>query len=197
VIEWGVAAAALGGQRESGDRYVVAPFGPGALAAVIDGLGHGEDAAYAAQRAADILATHAHESVIALVRRCHEHLRTTRGVVMSLASFDAQDETMAWLGVGNVEGRLLRANPDASPAREFLLMRGGVVGGSQLPQLRADLIPVVRGDTLLLVTDGVFMPPAPEVDPGQPPQVLANRMLARHRKATDDALVLVVRWVGP
>lgn len=195
MIEWGAASFALPGQTESGDRYVVAPFGPGVLVAVIDGLGHGDKAAAAAQLAADILQRSPQESVIALARRCHERLRATRGVVMSLATFTTLDDTMTWLGVGNVEGRLRRAASDEIPHGEFLLLRAGVIGG-QLPVLQATVLPVFRGDTLVLATDGVGLPTVLEAIPDERPQALADRILARHGKGNDDALVVVVRWLG-
>ena len=44
-LEWGVAAQALPGEAISGDRHVMQAFPSGALVAVIDGLGHGEEAA--------------------------------------------------------------------------------------------------------------------------------------------------------
>lgn len=114
-IEWAAATLTLQGQAESGDRYAVAPFDAGVLVAVVDGLGHGEEAASAAELAAGILMEAPHKSVITLISRCHERLRSTRGVVMSLASFNSVDETMTWLGVGNVEGRFVRAAHNARP----------------------------------------------------------------------------------
>jgi hypothetical protein len=195
MIEWGAATFTLPGQTESGDRHVVTPFGAGVLVAAIDGLGHGDEAAAAARLAADILEHSPQESVITLLRRSHERLRSTRGAVMSLASFTSLDETMTWLGVGNVEGRLVRAGRDAPPACEFLLLRGGVVGG-QLPTLQAAVMPVTPGDTLVFASDGVALPDVPEVIAHEHPQALAERVLARYRKGTDDALVLVVRWLG-
>ncbi len=195
MVEWGAATFTLPGQPDSGDRYVVAPFGSGVLAAGIDGLGHGDEAAAAAQRATDILERSPHESVIALVRSCHEQLRSTRGVVMSLATFTTVDDTMTWIGVGNVEGRLKRATGDVTPLSEFLLLRAGVVG-STLPMLQAAALPVSPGDTLVFATDGVSLPTALEVVADERPQALADRILAKQRKGTDDALVLVVRWVG-
>ncbi|MBI3787740.1 MAG: stage II sporulation protein M, partial [Ignavibacteriales bacterium] len=104
LIEWGVSVVPMKGQAESGDRHLVKCLPRGCLVAVIDGLGHGDEAANAAKAAVAILETFAHESLISLIRRCNEQLRSYRGVVMSLAFFDANDETMAWLGVGNVEG---------------------------------------------------------------------------------------------
>jgi serine phosphatase RsbU (regulator of sigma subunit) len=194
-LEWGVAALTLPGQGESGDRYVVRPLANGVLVAVMDGLGLGEEAAVAAKGAVATLERHADESVIALVRRCHENLRATRGVVMSLASFNGFDGTMTWLGVGNVGGTLVRADPEVKPNSEFLLLRGGVIGG-QLPPLQGSIISLMPGDTLILHTDGIRVPTLYEIAPGTPPQQIAGWILETYAKGTDDALVLVGRYIG-
>lgn len=194
-IEWGVAALALPGQAESGDWHVVKCFPKGVLVAAIDGIGHGDEAAAAAKIATAVLEAHADEPVIALVRRCHESLRATRAVVMSLASFNTAHGLMTWLGVGNVHGVLLRSGATMSPGEESLLLRGGVVGG-QLPPLQAAVLPVTPGDTLILATDGIHSNFAPGIAQSQPPQKAAQSILARHGKGNDDALVLVVRYVG-
>jgi serine phosphatase RsbU (regulator of sigma subunit) len=119
----------------------------------------------------------------------------TRGVVMSLAFFNAQDSTLTWVGVGNVEGMLVRADAKAHPARESVLLRGGVLG-YELPPLRASVIPVFRGDTLILSTDGIRHGFAEELTLRDSPQQIADRILAHSGKGTDDALVLVARYLG-
>ncbi|HJS57917.1 MAG TPA: SpoIIE family protein phosphatase [Vicinamibacteria bacterium] len=195
LIDWGVSSRALPGQAASGDRHVIEAFPGGALIGAIDGLGHGDAAASASRTAGDVLGRHCSESVIALARRCHEALLSTRGVVMSLASFNGGDQTMTWLGVGNVEGVLLRANARAVPMREQLLLRGGVVG-YQLPQLSAWVLPLCRGDTLIFATDGIRSEFASVVDSGGSAAALADRILAGYAKGTDDALVVVARYAG-
>ena len=119
----------------------------------------------------------------------------TRGAVMTLALFDALEETMTWLGVGNVEGILMRATPNVTPSRESVLLRGGVVG-YQLPVLRASVIPVTRGDTLILATDGVRTGFSTALNLSQSPQKIADQILSQYGKETDDALVLVARYLG-
>lgn len=194
-LEWSVAARTLRGEAASGDLAVVRPFARGALVAVVDGLGHGTEAALAAGLAVAQLERHAHESVIALVRRCHEALRGTRGVVMSLASFNAADDTMTWLGVGNVEGILVRARPAGGPLRENVLLRGGVVG-YDLPPLQAFVVTVAAGDALAFATDGLRSEFISAVSVNGPPGAQAEDLLSRFAKDTDDALVLVARYLG-
>ena len=190
LIEWGAAALTLPGQSRSGDRQTLMLFPGGALVAVVDGLGHGELAAVPAET---VLERHAREPVVALIQRCHERLRGTRGAVMSLASFREADSTMTWLGVGNVVGVLLRADPGAVPRQEYLSLRGGVVG-DQLPRLDASVIPVTRGDTLILASDGVRGDFVKSLRLGESPQRVADRILAEFAPRTDDALVLVARY---
>lgn len=195
LLDWGVAGMVLAGQSESGDRHVVKESPQGVLVAVVDGVGHGQEAAAAAMEAVATLERHAGEFVVSLVKRCHEALRSTRGVVMSLAMFNRLDETMTWVGVGNVEGLLVRPNFAGAPRQKMLLLRGGVVG-DQLPPLSAANLPVVPGDTLILATDGIRPGFAPDLSLKGTPQQVAGRILATHAKGTDDALVLVARCVG-
>ncbi len=194
-IETGVAAVRAEGQARCGDRHLVQSSVEGVLAAVVDGLGNGDGAAEAAQTAVAVLASHPGEPPSALIRRCHEALRLTRGAVMALAWFDPRQETMTWLGVGDVEGALLRADPRAIRGEESLWLAAGVVG-ARLPSLRASAIPIARGDTLILATDGIHAGFTRGLTTGDPPQTIADRIMAVHHKETDDALVLVARFTG-
>jgi phosphoserine phosphatase RsbX len=194
-IDWAVAGVALAGQSASGDRYVVRPFASGVLLAVIDGAGHGPEAAEVAALVVPTLESHAGQPVVSLMKRCHERLRGTRGAVMSLASYNARDQVMTWTGVGNVEGVLLRAGGALHERTESLLLRGGVVG-LRLPAVSAEVVPVRRGDILILATDGIRSEFTRGVIATDPIQKIADRILADHGIATDDALVLVSRYLG-
>ena len=194
-IEWGVATRAIPGQTVSGDAHLVAPFANGALVAVVDGLGHGNEATAAARIAVETLRENAGQPVMSLVQRCHGALIKTRGAVMTLASFNTLDGAMSWLSVGNVAGLLLRADTKATPAFESTMLRGGVVG-FQLPALRPGVLAVFPGDLLILASDGIRSEFENSVISADRPQQIADRILGRHFKGTDDALVLVVRYVG-
>ena len=195
LIEWGVAAKELSGQAESGDGHLVAPYPGGVLVAVVDGLGHGPSAAVVARAAIAALEGHAHESVDLLVKRCHRELLGTRGAVLSVAVFSACDGAMTWAGVGNVTGVLLRADQRAARPCESLLLRGGVVG-YHLPSLYPVVLPVSSGDTLVFATDGLRSGFTEGVALNDSPQQIADHLLANYGRGTDDALVLVARYVG-
>ena len=195
LLEWAVAALTLPGQAQSGDLHGVVTSPASVLAAVVDGLGHGPEAALAARLAVDTLRRFSGLPVASLLERCHRALKGTRGAVMSLASLDSETETMTWSGVGDVEGLLLRADAQARPNCEALVARGGVVG-YQLPAPRVSTLPIARGDMLIFATDGIRGGFGQGLTPSTPPQAMADHILRHHGRGTDDALVLVVRYGG-
>jgi hypothetical protein len=193
LIDWGVAARPLHGEARSGDLHVVAPFPGGVLVGAVDGLGHGEEAADAAAAAAAVLISHPAEPVIPLLRKCHEALRATRGAAISLASV-ASTGAVSWVGVGNVEATLFRDDA-AAHVRESLLLRGGVVG-YRLPNLLPSMVSMMSRDLLVLTTDGIGRMWSVDMRLRDPPARIADDVLARFARDTDDALVLVARFQG-
>lgn len=193
IIEWGWAGRAL--EAVSGDLHVVVHFDGGAVVALLDGLGHGPEAALAARAAAPIIEAHAREPILQVLQHCHEALYKTRGAAMSIASFDAQDNSMTWAGVGNVDGVLARAQSNSGVRDRAISTRGGVVG-YRLPPLREERIDISPGDTLIMATDGIqsIFTSCMAVD--YRPQEQAEAILMRYAKTTDDAHVVVARYLG-
>ena len=193
MAEYGVAKFVLPGEGESGDQHLVCCNESGILIAAIDGIGHGAEAANAARAAVTVLRNGVGEPVIPLVMTCHERLRATRGVVLSIASVDVRHGLMTWLGVGNVHGVLVRA--DKKLTQETLLLRGGVVG-DHLPQLQAAVLPVGQGDLLVFATDGIRADFTGTLSALENPQRAADRILKVFGNGSDDALVLALRITG-
>src|SRR5256885_6866849 len=176
LLHWGVATLALAGQRESGDRHLVKAVDGGAVVAGVDGRGQGEEAAFAAKTAVGTLERYVHEPTLSVLQRCHEALKGTRGVVLSLASFDSTRGTMTWLGVGNVEGVLQHSDWSERSARVTLVTRGGIVGG-ELPAVQAAIVPVTPGGTRVVATGGVRPEVVADISPREPPQRLRGQLL--------------------
>ncbi|HTB91996.1 MAG TPA: SpoIIE family protein phosphatase [Candidatus Sulfotelmatobacter sp.] len=195
MVEYGLAKRTHVGGGESGDLHVVCCNQNGILIAVIDGIGHGEEAAEAARTAGALLQSSMDEPVISLMERCHERLRGTRGAVLSVAFISPEQKMMTWIGVGNVQGVLVRANGASANAQEPLLLRAGVVG-SILPALQASVLPVSRGDTVFFASDGIQSDFSTSLSGRENPQRAADRILSLYRSGNDDALVLVARLTG-
>ena len=192
-LEWEVAAAPAPGEDVLGDLAVVAFADGHAIAGAVDGLGHGAQAAAAAQAAASVLGQSAGRDPAAAVLDCHEALRDTRGAAVSLASIDVREHEMTWLGVGNVEARLLHGAEPTAPT-ESLLLRAGIVGHA-LPQLSAQTLRIARGDVLIFASDGIRRDFADSLVLSGSCREIAERILQRYALGSDDALVLVVRYL--
>jgi negative regulator of sigma-B (phosphoserine phosphatase) len=189
-LDRGIAGAALEGEDRSGDLAVFAPTSRGGLACLIDGLGHGDPAADAAVAASEVIRDHAEAPPQELLDRCHEALKSTRGVVMTLAWFDVERAEMLWTGVGNVDARLWHP---VGGRHDVALVFGGVVG-YQVPRVRPTTQPLAPGDLLVMVTDGIDPAFSAALEGGGGAQTIAERIFAAHGKGTDDALVVVVRF---
>ena len=113
------------GEDRSGDLAVFAPYDRGGLAVVIDGLGHGDDAADASAIAERVIREHASDPPATLLSRCHEALRKSRGVVLTAAWFDLEALQLSWAGVGNVEARLVRGAAAYGDRHDSALVLGG------------------------------------------------------------------------
>jgi phosphoserine phosphatase RsbX len=190
-LDRGVAGVAHEGETRSGDLAVFAPTVAGALACVIDGLGHGPEAADAAEICAAVVRSHAEADAQDLLQACHEALLETRGVVMTAAWFDLERGRLSWAGVGNVDARLVRSGPELR--EEVALVFGGVLG-YRMPRVRPATMPLERGDLLVMITDGIDGAISAALAGGGAAQALARRILDEHGKGTDDALAVVIRY---
>ena len=182
-IEAAFATLPLPGQSESGDLCLIKRVGKGTLIAVVDGLGHGEDAASAAHAAVGALARYSRGPLPA----------TPENIRRGLAYLDRQAATMAWLGVGNVGGMVLRADRGNRPSRITLVPNAGFIGAEQAhPMTRS--VPLALGDTVILFSDGISDGFAESLVLSNTPQEIADFVITRHVKGNDDALVLVARY---
>ena len=194
-VEWSVAKRCRRGEATSGDLAVVNVLPDGALVAGVDGLGHGAEAARAAGRAGDVVRASPGPDLVRLMQRCHIALRGTRGAAISLAFISASEGGMTWLGVGNVEGRVVSYNRSATRPKGSLALGRGVAG-YELPAVRTAALEVRPGDVLIFATDGVDPAFADSLDLSGSTRAITERIMARHRRPTDDALVVAVRYLG-
>ncbi len=192
-IEWDVCARPLPGERVSGDLEVAVPCDDGVLLGAIDGLGHGEAAAEAANSARAILLDSPCVPLDELVTRCHRQLHRSRGVAVTLA-FIRPDGRLAWLGVGNVEAVLVRASAEKGRTRESLLLQPGVVG-QQIPRLRVSEDRLGAGDQLVIATDGVRTTFLEALSAPDAAAATARRVFTGYAKQTDDAMVVAATYL--
>jgi negative regulator of sigma-B (phosphoserine phosphatase) len=194
-VEWAVATRCRRGEATSGDLAVRSMLPEGALVAAIDGVGHGMEAARAALRAGEVVRNRPTHDLVLLAERCHYALRDTRGAAISLAFISLRRGAMSWLGVGNVEGRVLSGDPSTRRPKGSLALGSGVAG-HELPSVKTTTLDLRTGDVVVLATDGVDVAFGESLDVSGSTQAIAERILATHWKPADDALVVAVRYLG-
>ncbi len=194
-LRWSMVRLPKEGETKCGDSYLIKKYRDKALIAAIDGLGHGKSASEASERTKYLLETFNNESIINLVNHCHQKLRSTRGVVMSLALVDTWEKTLTWLGIGNVKGVLLAGDSTEESETESIILKHGIVG-YKLPTLQASILPISIGDLIVFTTDGVEENYLEDVDSESEPKEIVKYIAQNHFKRTDDALILVARFTG-
>jgi phosphoserine phosphatase RsbX len=74
-------------------------------------------------------------------------------------------------------------------------MHTGIVGHA-LPRLAPQTVDLARGDLLIFATDGIHRDFADTLIPAGSCRAIADHILQQHALGSDDALVLVARYLG-
>jgi serine phosphatase RsbU (regulator of sigma subunit) len=188
MITIGAATRPYPGEVVSGDMWIVHRGARTYRIALIDGLGHGPEAAAAAQAACDALATHPDAPAVEALALCHRALVGTRGAAISIAVIDPSSAELTYAGVGNVEGRVRQGDRE-----QRLTIYRGIVGKA-MPTVRPFTVALETDWLLLMHTDGIssrfVLPRTLPLGDGAP-QTLAERLLQDAGKAIDDATMVV------
>lgn len=196
-MEWAAVRKPRPGEDVCGDLPIALDVGQNAaLFGVLDGLGHGEPAALAAERASAVVDDARAEPLDVLMQRCHDALTDTRGVAMTLARIDFQNDALSWLGVGNVTADLVAKRPTGVEVRSSALLAGGIVGYRMPTMLSAHQVRIAPGDLLVIASDGVAHDHFDDIDFAAPATQIAEQLLTRHSTGIDDALLLAARHRG-
>lgn len=167
-----------------GDSFVVEESNGAFLAAVIDGLGHGYESSVAATRAVEVVKEYAHLSVDAILRRCHEELRVTRGAAVGLLKIE-EDGRGEFCGIGNIEVQALHGQAPS------VFCLAGIVGHN----LRASKVmpfTMKPEDIYVVMSDGVSARGNLKSCLPGPPETVAKRIVEQWGRAHDDATALVL-----
>jgi phosphoserine phosphatase RsbX len=196
-IEWAAKARPRPGEQVCGDRPIAVDVnGIGALVGVLDGLGHGAEAATAARCGVDVLDGARAQPLEELIQLCHRALSGTRGAAMTLARIDFRTDTLRWVGIGNVTANLVAKRPAGVEVRSSARLAAGIVGYRIPEALTPQEVPIRPGDLLVIASDGIAEDHLDDIDFAAPALVIAEQILRSHGKDNDDALVLTARHRG-
>jgi len=154
---------------------------------VIDGAGHGPQAALASQIARESLEASADRPLVESLKMCHEVLLGTRGAVISL--LQVKENSIEFAGVGNVEGRLFGAERVVyfAPDRGLL--------GVMVPAVRPQEMQLPPRWSIVMFTDGVNQRFANVLDPlgeESDPQAYVDQVVVAWGSPSDDSTLLLL-----
>lgn len=119
------------------------------ILAVVDGLGHGIEAAFAANKAVECIAQHPHAGCEELFQYCDLNLHSTRGAAMAIAIVDLNTQAMDIASVGNIRNVLIQDNG--------VFRLGGARGivGAGYEYLAPETVQLFPNALLVMYTDGL------------------------------------------
>ncbi|MET9802731.1 SpoIIE family protein phosphatase [Streptomyces sp. NPDC006368] len=176
------------GEVSCGDSWGVAVTEGAQTAMVVDGLGHGDPAAEAAELAVRTFHRDPGQPLPELMRAMNRALRHSRGAAVALLR--RTRDTMEATSVGNVRSLLVAPGG----VRQRFGGQPGVVGWN-MPEPRVQRVPAQPGIISLLHSDGIDTrwADAPSAFlTALPAPLLAAALVHEHRRSRDDATVLTL-----
>lgn len=186
----GALALPLAGEEQCGDGWAVACHEDGATLLAADGLGHGPDAARAAEAAIATLDQQRGLEAAELMERIHAALRITRGAAVAVARIDCTRDELRFAGIGNISGCVYDLN-----GRRALVSHNGIVGHN-MRKVQVFTVPCPPGALCILHSDGLQTQWDLDSYPGlrqRHPALVAAVLMRDFIRRRDDAMVLAVR----
>jgi hypothetical protein len=157
---------------------------------IVDGLGHGPEAAKAAAAAAQAFLARNGRSPTQHLDDAHDALQATRGAAMGVAVIDPHRGAVAFAGVGNTVAIVVTRD-----ATQHLVSFGGIVGQRTIP-LREFTSPWSPDSIFIAHSDGINTRWSLAAYPGlidRHPSIIAGILYRDFARGRDDASVLVIK----
>lgn len=180
------------GERHCGDAWVYESTPERTVVLVVDGLGHGWEAAEAAQEAVATFRKRLQSGPGQILGFVHEALRKTRGAVGAVTEIRPHERTLIHAGVGNISAVLLSNGTSRS-----LVSHNGTLGvaTSRIQEFKSEW---PKDGVLVIHSDGLQSrwDLSPSAYPGllaRHPALIGGALLRDFRRQRDDASVVVVK----
>ena len=186
----GVICTQKSGEDVCGDSWAVLQGRGRIIVLVVDGLGHGFEAATAARAAIETVQAKAHLDAVNLMDAMHGALRPTRGAAAAIAMLQPQSELCTFCGIGNISASI-RSNG----ASRSMVSQNGTLGHS-VRKIQDFQYPFAKGALLLMHSDGLATHWDLAAYPGiemRHPAMVAAALYRDHSRGRDDLTVLALR----
>lgn len=178
------------GEEVAGDGWLLEPSGDYRTVLVVDGLGHGPNAARAARAATEAFAAHPAAAPAALMQICHGALTATRGAAGAAARVAATKNRGTFAGIGNIACRV-----EGADERRQLVSHSGTLG-HVMRRVQEFEFSFPAGALLILHSDGLATHWASTDYPGLASKhagLIAGVLYRDHDRGRDDVTVVVLK----
>jgi anti-sigma regulatory factor (Ser/Thr protein kinase) len=196
LLRVGAICVPIDGETACGDGWAIEQDAERAVVLLVDGLGHGPNAAEAADTATAAFRAAWDRSPREIAGVVHEALRATRGAAIAIAEVrragDGGEALVHFCGIGNTVTALV----SATGTKSLPSMNG--TAGLQVGMMQQFTQPWLPGAKLVMHTDGVTTRWRIDSYPGlveRDPAVVAAALYRDHSRGRDDATVLALSLV--
>lgn len=177
------------GAEANGDYYYIKKFKDRCIFAVIDGIGHGEEASSASKLASKIIADNTHKSIEHILMAVNKGLINTRGVVAGIVVIDTLKKEFEYAAVGNIDFRYI-----LNGTTERFVYSNGFLGRYSHCKIKVHRKIYEKNSVITMCTDGISnkwdYSSYLNIDLNNP-ALLCNLILKDFGKSIDDATILV------
>jgi anti-sigma regulatory factor (Ser/Thr protein kinase) len=191
-FSWGVIARPAPHEDLCGDSWRIAERSGELAIMLADGLGHGPEAARAAEEATAAFDGDPFAPTTSIIDRANVRMQGTRGGAVATARIEAPNRLMKYSGVGNISGYLHSGNGENGRG---LFSHNGTVG-HQMRKVQEFDYPCADQSLLVMHSDGLQSRWSLELYPGllfRHPAVVAGILCRDFTRGRDDVTVAVVR----
>lgn len=186
----GVVCLPMGTERACGDAWAIEGSRDRALVVLADGLGHGFDAARAADVAIRTAMEGRRRTPAQIIVAAHEAMRSTRGAALAVVDIDAAEQRLTFAGIGNISAAIV--SPDGTAS---LASHNGIVG-HEMRSVHEFVHPWTAASCLIMHSDGIRARWQLGAYPGlavHHPAVVAGTLFRDFSRGRDDATVMAFR----
>ncbi|HYP08223.1 MAG TPA: ATP-binding protein [Bryobacteraceae bacterium] len=185
---YGAARVPFKGEQVCGDAWSIVEKGGAVWILVADGLGHGEFAALAADRAVQAFENSRFDTVTGVMEEIHSALRATRGAAVAIA--EVRNSVVNYCGLGNISGVL------HSGTSNIHLVSFSGTAGVEARKIGSFTYTWRPGAIMVMHSDGLQSQWGLEGYPGvikHNPAIIAGLLYRDYSRGRDDVTVLAVR----
>lgn len=183
-------AIPLAGEKRCGDAWSFVSHPGRKLILLVDGLGHGTDAADAAAQAVSAFHKNVDRDPVDILGYIHDNLKATRGGVAAIAEILENENVLNYAGVGNISGVVF----SGESSRNLVSYNGTL--GSVFPKVKAFQSEWHSDSCLIMHSDGITSRWDLSTYSGllnKHPATIAGVLVRDFRRQRDDCSVVVLK----